>query len=90
VRRAIRDFGEFFEGGRSISSGIFSGSVSRVSSSLWIVARSFSWAGPEVDCDLWSSMKMACLSLHLAHWKSSMYSVDRTPSIQSERVVELC
>lgn len=87
MRRAIRDFGAFFEGGSSISSGIFSGSVSRVSSSLLIVVRSFSSAESEDDSNLRFRTEMACSSLHLAHWKSSMYSVDRTPSIQVERLV---
>lgn len=70
-----------------MSSGIFSGSVSRISSSLLTVVCSFSSADSSADSSLRVKVEMACVSLHLAHWKSSMYSVERTPSIQSERLV---
>lgn len=85
----MRDFGAPFAGGSSIPSGIFSGSVSSASFSFSIAIRSFLPSGSKDDCNLRVNVEMACSSLHLAHWKSSMYSVERTPSMQSERLVQL-
>lgn len=87
VRRAMRDFGVVLEERIWMSSGKFSGSICRASSNRRIFRRSFSFAGPEEDCNLRFKLEMPYSSLHLAHWKSSIYSVESTPSMQSERVV---
>ena len=75
--------------GSSMPSGIVSGSdSSAVLSFDSVFSNSFRFDG--CVSSLRVNEAMACCSLHLAHWKSSICSVERVPSMHSEMDVVLC